>query len=677
MKSTARIAARLLSAGLVSTGLFSVGVLAGDARAADWPAAADIPDPQPAAAGLAGAEPPNIVRFLKVIGAGKSRLSPDGDRVAYITQTTGEPQLWIVDAEGGAPRQLTFGSGVSDFEWTPQGELMVAADTDGDEREGFTILSADGMKERRLLPPSDAFNAFGDFSEDGERFAYATTARNGVDFDIYVGDAATGASEEVFEGRFGFFAEAWRPGAPEVLVTETSGEDAALLHLLNVDTGEMTTLFDPETRSDYRSFAWRPDGSGFYLSTDHEREFHALAFIDLSEGGDPEIELLDTPDHDVEDVTLADGTRYLAWTTNEGGYSKLHIRDLRRGRDVNVAGGLPKGVYGVQGAEDAARLLVRISGPTTPGSVWTVDLRNGDAREVVAPANAGLDLSQFTAPTPVSFPARDDVMLHGLVYLPKEGVALGEKPPVVLGLHGGPTSQSRPGFDAVTEYLLSRGIAVFELNFRGSTGYGKTFARLNDQRLRPNELNDIADALEFLKARDDVDASRVVAMGGSYGGYLVNAVMGEFPELFDGGASFVGVTDWVRALEGASPALKASDRIEYGDISDPEDRAFFEEISPIRKVDRIRSPMLVVHGANDPRDPVTESDALVEAVRKNGVDVTYLRFKDEGHSIRKLANRVHAYREVVRFLERQLAPTETQLAPTETPATSANAASTE
>ena len=623
-------------------------------EAEPWNVVSDVPDPRPAVAGLAGEEPPNIVRFLKVLGAGRTAISPAGDYVAYVARTTGEPQLWIVDATGGAPRQLTFGTGVRTFNWTPDGELLVAADNDGDEREGYTILSVDGRKEQRILDQTAAFNVFGDFSADGSKFVFATTRRNGVDFDIYLGDARGGGAKELYRGEFGYYAHAWRPGSNDVLVSETSGEDANNLYLLNTDNGEIKTLFKPADRASFTNLVWAPEGNGFYLSTNYEREFEALAFVELS-GKGVDLRFIDTPDQDISNVQLAGKGRYLIWTVNDGGYDRIKGRDLRHGRDLKLPS-LPDGVYRIHGAADASKISVQVSGPATPGDVWIVDLKEKAAKQIVVPSDAGLDLASFSKPTAVSFKARDGLTLHGLLYLPKNGISLGARPPVVMGLHGGPTAQSRPRFEPVTEYLLSRGIGVFQLNFRGSSGYGKAFARLNDKRLRANEIYDVADAVAYLGSRSDVDASRIVPMGGSYGGYLVNAAMGEFPDLFAGGVSFVGVTDWIRALEGASPALKAADRIEYGDINDPADRKFFEEISPIRNVDKIRAPMLVVHGANDPRDPVTESDLLVKKLRANNVPVTYLRFRDEGHSISKLRNRVHAYREVVRFLEDKLAP---------------------
>jgi dipeptidyl aminopeptidase/acylaminoacyl peptidase len=262
-------------------------------------------------------------------------------------------------------------------------------------------------------------------------------------------------------------------------------------------------------------------------------------------------------------------------------------------------------------------------------------------------------MDRMVVPEHLSFPARDGTTLHGLLYLPREPEP-GPAPPVLLSVHGGPTSQARPGFRAAHQYLLTRGIAVFDLNYRGSTGYGKDFARANDGRERAVEYLDMADAVAWLGEEGLVDPDRAAVMGGSYGGYLTMAAVTRLPEVFEAGVAFVGVSDWVTALEGASPQLKASDRIEYGDIDDPEDRAFFASISPLAYVDGDEAPVMVLHGANDPRDPVTESDQFVRAIREEGGEVEYLRFPDEGHGIRKLENRIIAYRRIADFLEREL-----------------------
>lgn len=615
----------------------------------------DIPRPVPADASLAGAGRPDIARFLNVRTATRPSLSPDGQRLAFSTQISGQPQLWVVDAAGGWPHQLTFGESVTFHRWSPAGDyILYGVDRGGNEREGFYLITPDGMQERELLPPSDAFRVFGAFTRDGRKVVYATTGRNGVDFDIHLIDVATGEDREVFRGRMGLYASAFTPDGSAILLTQARGEDANDLYLFDIQAGRLDTLFSPEDRSSYSSFAWTPDGRGFYLATDHERDYAGLAFYDVEQRG---LRFLETPEHDVDRVTLSADGRYLAWTTNEGGYSVLHVRDLHTGEAVPVPP-LPSGIYRLDWADEAPVAAVFVTGPQVPGDIWTWNLASGAWHRATASASAGLDLSKMVVPEHHSLTARDGVTVHGLLYRPRS-TAPGTEPPVLLAVHGGPTAQARPDFDGPLQYLLTRGIAVFDLNFRGSTGYGKPYARLNDGRLRENELGDLVDALRYL-AGQGVDTSRTAIMGGSYGGYLTMAALARLPEHFDAGVAFVGVSNWITALEGASPQLKASDRIEYGDIEDPADRAFFEQISPITHVGGVRAPIMVLHGANDPRDPVTESDQFVDAIRRRGGEVQYLRFPDEGHGIRKLTNRLIAYRRIAAFLESHLGASEHQ-----------------
>lgn len=640
-----------ISAPFISLLVLLVAATSAAAQVAPTPNEADIPKPVPVEADLAGAERPDISRFLNVRSASSPSLSSDGSQLAFRSSVTGKPQLWVVNAAGGWPRQLTFGESVTFNQWSPTGEWIIyGSDRGGNEREGFYLINAQGTRERELLSPSDAFRVFGGFSADGSRIAYSSTQRNGRDFDIYTLDVASGEETMVYEGLFGFFVEAWSPDGKSLVLGETRGEDAKNLHLLDLATGEARVLFKPEIAAAYSGVSWQPDGSGFYLATDQDREFSGLAYYDLET---QELEWLATSNHDVDNVTLSRDGRYLTWTTNEGGYSGLHVRDVATGGDVAVPE-IPAGVYSLDWAHDAPVASLQIRGPQLLGDVWTWNLESGEMVRATHSSMAGLDPSRLAVPVHYDFPARDGEVLHGLLYMP-QGLAEGEKPPVLLGVHGGPTGQSRPLFNAAKQYLVSQGIAVFDLNFRGSTGYGKRFARLDNQRLRPNAVLDMEDAMRWLADTGMVDTSRSAVMGGSYGGYLTFAAVTTFPDLFDVAVSFVGVSNWVTALEGASPALKASDRLEYGDIDNPEDREFFRLLSPITHVDRVKTPIMVLHGANDPRDPVSESDQFVRKVRENAGRVEYLRFPDEGHGIRRLDNRLIAYRRIADLLEKELA----------------------
>jgi dipeptidyl aminopeptidase/acylaminoacyl peptidase len=619
----------------------------------EWNHPEDIPVIEPVTVGLAGEKPADIVRYLMARGAGQTAISPDGTKVAFSYRITGEPQLWIVDADGGWPEQLTFGSGITFFRWAPDGEhLVVGRDADGNEREGYYLLTTDGTNERQLLPLSNAFRSFGMFSEDGLQLLFSSTERNGKDFDIYVTDVASGATKIVYEGSFGFFPAAWQPDGDLVIVNETRGEDGNDVHLLNMTSGDLSPLFVPEVSAYYGSYEWLPDGSGFYLATNYDREFAGLAFYSLE--GDA-LDFLQTPDADISNVTLSGDGKYLGWTTNEDGYTAIHMLD-RESDEMLETPELPPGVYGISFASNANAVNIRVTGPTTPGDVFIWDVASGYLSHAIESSLAGMDPKTFVVPESLRYLARDGIELQGLLYRPDESIA--SNPPVVVKVHGGPTGQSRPSFQPQVQYLVNNGIAVFDVNVRGSTGFGKTYTRLDNQEKRLDSVRDLADTVAFLSQDDSLNTNRIAVMGGSYGGYMVNAVLGSYPGVFDAGASFVGVSDWVRALNDASPALKASDRIEYGDIRDKKWQEFYKENSPINNAHKIRVPLFVEHGANDPRDPVTESDRIVQTVRDNGGTVTYLRFPDEGHSISKQANRVAFYRQLVGFLEQHLKPQE-------------------
>lgn len=607
--------------------------------------------------GFAGEDPADIARYLLASGAQGALLSPDGETLAIRWSITGAPQIWTLPAAGGQPQQRTFGNGVTFFAWAPTGKTLIyGADNDGNEQESYYALNLDEMSERLVMPAvAGGFRNFGGFTGDGSQIAYASTERNGLDFDIYMADFATGESRRVYEGKYGFFVQAISPDGAMLLVSETVGEDADNLYLIDAASGARTTVTAPEPRANHTDggVAWSADGKSLYMASNEDGEHASLVRYDLAAGA---FETVFASDADVENVHLCGaGDSYLVWTTNELGASRLHARSMIRGEMIDTPE-LATGVYGLDCAAGSDRLAITINGYDTPGDVMVWDLATGTLARAFESNLAGLDKARLVKPQSITMAARDGVMLQGLLYLPDAGsITGGGLPPVVFDVHGGPTGQSRPSFNGSAQYLVDRGIAVFQPNVRGSTGFGRTYTTLDDKEKRLDSVRDLVDMLAALKAGGQVDADRAAVLGGSYGGYAVNAVLAEYPGTFKAGVALFGVADWVTALEVASPALKASDIIEYGDINDPKWRAFYEVNSPIRNADKIRVPVLYSHGAMDPRIDIAETETMVRALRANGVEAPFIRIPDEGHGWRKLSNRLFYFRRQAEFLEEQLA----------------------
>lgn len=613
------------------------------------------PTPEPIRIGLAGEYPADIARFLLVQGVSGARLSPRGDYVAVSKSITGEPQLWLIPTDGSQVRQLTFGNGITFFRWAPDGaSLIYGADNAGDEQEAYFRISVDGRREVELVPAlPGAFRVFGGMLPDDRRIVFASTERNGLDFDIYVRDTETGEQRMIYEGEFAWWPRSISPDGQSLLMTQGVGEDSNNLFLLDIETTEVRTLSQPERRANTQDggFAWTADGRHVFHTSNEDREFLALIRRDIASN---EVRVLAELEHDVGNVQLCgENDRYLLWTSNENGFFRLHGRDLQEDRALATPE-LPEGVYGLSCPRGSAVASVLVNGWSTPGDLMLWDLAAGTASTLWAANLAGLDPERFVRPESIRMPARDGVMLQGLLYLPREDARQGEgPPPVVFDVHGGPTAQSVVRFSGSVQYLLGRGIAVFLPNIRGSSGFGHTYMTLDDRERRLDSIRDLVDMLEFFREDGRVDASRAIVRGGSYGGYAVNAVLANHPGYFIAGVSLFGVADWVTALQVASPALKASDIIEYGDIREQRWLEFYTTYSPIRQADQITVPVLYSHGVNDRRVEIYESEVMVRTLRANGIDAPYIRFRDEGHGWRQLSNRLFYHRREAEFLLEQ------------------------
>ena len=587
--------------------------------------------------------PYEFARYLKIRAAYGATWSPDGRQVAFLTDITGVPQAWEVPVEGGWPEQLTFyEERVSSVRYSPKEKRLVfSMDVGGNERTQLFLLG--DSEERELTQAPDAIHYFGGFSPDGERIAYTATRRNGTDFDLFVQDLGSEARgpRMVWETTGYHTISDWGPGGSSLVVSRHYSNLNNDLYKLDLASGEVTLLTPHEGDARFVGARVTPDGKNVFLATDRDGDFMRLGRLDLST---LEIEYL-TPDHwDIEDVELSKDGRYLLASRNVEGYSDFMLFNSRGRRIPGPE--MPEGILGgFEFSPDGDRLTFTLTGPSRNPDVWIANLPDGEPRQLTRSSTAGIPRSTFRRPQVTRYSSFDGREIPALFYEPDRDNA-----PVVVNVHGGPESQSRPLFSPVTQYLLGRGYAVFAPNVRGSTGYGKAYTHLDDVHLRMDSVKDLAYAAGWLR---DKGHKSIAVMGGSYGGFMVLAALTEYPELWTAGVDIVGIANLVTFLENTGSYRRSLREPEYGLLE--RDREFLESISPIHKADKISAPLMVIHGKNDPRVPVGEAEQIVDKVRANNGTVEYLLYVDEGHGLAKLKNRLDAYPKIAAFLDEHLA----------------------
>ncbi|AJF26483.1 peptidase S9 [Haloarcula sp. CBA1115] len=594
----------------------------------------------------------DLSRYLNVRSAYGSSFAPDGT-LAFLMNTTGVAQAWSLTEPQGWPEQLTFyDDTVSFVDYSPERqELVFGMDEGGNERAQLYRLDADG-RVHELTGMPDAKHRWGGWSPDGERFAFASNRRDEAVFDIYVQDRdATGDDAElVWEGDGWLSVGGFSPDGERLLVSEAHSSFDQDIYVLDIDSEDLSHLTPHEGKVRYTSASWGPEGDAVYLVTDAESDTLELARLSV----DGDLDIVRSDDQwNIDGVALDKDSGRLVYSRNVDGYNELTVGELTGPTTIETfpTPDLPGGLAGgVAWGPDAERFAVSVTGRTVNTNVFVVETETGESEQWTAASTAGIPRETFIEPEVVRFDSFDGREVPALFSLPNgaNGASADGDTPVIVDIHGGPESQRRPSFSGLTQYFLSRGYAVFEPNVRGSTGYGKAYTHLDDVEKRMDSVKDLRAGVDWLHNHSAVDPDRIVAMGGSYGGFMVLAALTEYPDLWAAGVDVVGIANFVTFLENTGDWRRELREAEYGSLD--EDREFLESISPINNVDRIDAPLFVLHGANDPRVPVGEAEQIAEQAAERGVPVEKLVFDDEGHGISKRENRIEAYTAVVEFL---------------------------
>jgi dipeptidyl aminopeptidase/acylaminoacyl peptidase len=584
--------------------------------------------------------------------------SNDGKSILIATRFANTQQIHRVRMPGGAREQLTFyDEPVNEAVSNPQRPGFVfGKDVGGSEfwqLYWFDTVSRDV----KLLTDGRSRNSGPVFSADGRRLAYSSTQRNGKDTDIWLRDLDSGEASKPLVTRGGkgsWQALDFSADGKKLLVVEGISVNESRPYMVDIASGELSPLLESKKPVAFSGLRFSTDGKHIYYTSDADSEFLQLRSYDVTTRKSEN--LTSSIPWDVEEFTLSSDGCLLAFVANEDGIGVLHIMDLSTGRSLPLPS-IPVGVIdSLHFSPDRARLAFALSPATSPSDVYSIELSTSKLTRWTESEIGGLDDADFSAPVLVRFPTFDKVSgkprtIPAFYYKPA-----GDGPfPSVILVHGGPEAQSRPTFNPDIQYLIKQlGVAVLVPNVRGSSGYGKSYLKLDDAFKREDSVRDIGALLDWISTRDELDPGRVGIIGGSYGGYMVLASMAHYGDRLRAGVEIVGISNFNTFLQNTEDYRRDLRRAEYGDERDPKMHAYFEKISPLSNADKIRQPLFVAQGANDPRVPASEAEQIVEKVRSNGGTVWYLLQKDEGHGFQKKMNRDYYSASTMQFWKKYL-----------------------
>jgi dipeptidyl aminopeptidase/acylaminoacyl peptidase len=581
-------------------------------------------------------------------------FSSDNKSLIIGSDKSGVFNAYLLPLDGGEATALTTSKDNAAFPATAfpnDARVLFTSDQGGNELDHVFVKQLDGSV-RDLTPGSKVKADFLGWSADKRSFYVSTNERDAKTFDVYVYAADTYARKMAFENSGYELGALSRDGRHLALVKPRTSADSNLF-LVRLGSNAAPKLITPHKGNvNYGVYEFTPDSRALVYSTNEQGEWSQAWTHDLTTGAK---RLLLAADWDVMNVSFSPSGRYRVSALNADASTRLTITD-QSGRAVELKG-VPAGdIGGVRFSSDESVLAFTVASDTSPADIFVADLQTGLARRLTKALNPAIDERRLVEASVARFKSYDGVEIPGILYRPRGATASNPVPAIVL-VHGGPGGQSRRGYSAMVQHLVNNGYAVYAINNRGSSGYGKTFFHMDDKRHGDVDLKDVVASKAFLQAMDWVADDRIAIMGGSYGGYMVAAALAFEPQVFDAGINIFGVTNWVRTLD-SIPAWWSSFREAlYDEMGDPKtDAVRHRQISPLFHAKNIVKPMLVVQGANDPRVLQVESDELVAAVKANGVPVEYLLFPDEGHGFLRKQNRVQASEAYLRFLDTHLRP---------------------
>ncbi len=615
-------------------------------------AAAVLPGPGCAPAPERRPQQYSVEQFMNTRRIGGSSFSAGEKTILFFSNETGVFNGYTVPVEGGPAKQVTRSAtdAVFTYSFFPNdGRILYGSDRGGNEIEHLYVLEENG-KTTELTPGQKARAEFHQWSRDGSSFFIGWNRRDPRYMDVYEVDAATLKPRLAYRNTQGLDLAAVSPDKRYFALIRSITTSNFDMYLYDRQAGKLTHLSPHKGDVIFQPQMFSLDSRTLYYLTDEGREFAYLKRMDLATGkSEPD----EQAEWDIMYASLSHQGRYKVVGINRDARTEIRIVETATGKRLELPS-LPNAeISSVRISKSEKLMAFYVNGSRSPANLYVYDFGAGQYRKLTESMNPEIAPEDLVEAQVVRYKSFDGLEVPAVYYEPLP--AAGEKVPALVWVHGGPGGQSRVGYSPLIQYLVNHGYAILAVNNRGSSGYGKTFYKMDDRKHGEGDLEDCVAARKFLAATGRVDPEKIGIIGGSYGGYMVLAALAFQPDAFAVGVDIFGVSNWVRTLQSIPSWWTSFREALYVEMGHPaRDEAYLRKISPLFHADRIRKPLLVLQGANDPRVLKAESDEIVEAVKKNGVPVEYVVFSDEGHGFVKKENEISGYRAIREFLDRHL-----------------------
>ena len=594
----------------------------------------------------------SIEEFYKNNQIGGGAFSDDETNLLVSSDESGIFNVYEIDIASGKKAQKTFSEKESFFaiDYLPgTNQILYSADKGGNELSHIYLTNEDGATTD-LTPGENEKASFAGWSEDKKSMYFTSNKRNPQFFDFYKMNIETWESEMLYQNDNGINIsnmsedETWFAFSQSITTSENK------LFLTNrIDNSTIELSEEPGS---YDASDFSKDNKYFFFITDVGKEFSYLVKYEIETG---EKEVLFETNWDVMYSYLSENERYRVIAINEDGKNTLFIKDLVNNSDVYFPE-IPDGdIKGVSFSESEEKIRLTIGTSKSPNNIYVYDMGSKELKKLTETLNPEINANDMVAAEVVRYPSFDGLEIPAIYYKPIDA-SKRNKVPALVWVHGGPGGQSRTGYSSLIQYLVNHGYAILAVNNRGSSGYGKTFFKMDDLNHGDKDLKDCIWGKKWLQAQDYIDAEKIGIIGGSYGGYMTMAAMTFTPDEFKVGVNIFGVTNWLRTLKSIPPYWESFRNALYKELGDPTtaDSVRLYEISPVFHAHKVKNPVMVLQGANDPRVLKIESDEIVAGIEANGITVEYVVFDDEGHGFRKKENEIEGYGKVLTFLETYL-----------------------